>query len=420
MLTLIEASNYRSLKYCRQPLQDSHLLLGPNASGKSTFMDVIAFVRDLVKEGEGNLIQAVEKRTSNPCDLLWNREGNEFGFALECALPPDMVDQWKTLRYELTVGVTGSPFIKKEVLDFVKEDAEKRAQLRTQLTIFPGENISSKSIHEGPKNKQRIITKSRGNKTHYYPEARKGFKPYINSEDIQSGLSTIPDPENFPAAEWFRQFLQKGILNLALHSAAMRSTSPPTHSHKRLMSHGDNLPRVIEHLKNKDVARFNSWLKHIRTGLPEIKGVDIEEREEDRHKYLVVVYESGLKVPAWLVSDGTLRMLALTLLPYCLPEDSFGVYLLEEPENGVHPKVMDVITSSLRSISRGQILIASHSPVMLNLWREDLGKILCFSKNSQGASDIVAGDNHPRLKEYLTSGQDGLPLEHLYCSGVLD
>ena len=53
MITLIEALNYRSLKYISQPLGPFHVLIGPNASGKSTFLDVVAFLGRLVSDGFG-------------------------------------------------------------------------------------------------------------------------------------------------------------------------------------------------------------------------------------------------------------------------------------------------------------------------------------------------------------------------------
>ena len=37
------------------------------------------------------------------------------------------------------------------------------------------------------------------------------------------------------------------------------------------------------------------------------------ERAGDRHRYLVLVYQGGLEVPSWMASNGTLRLLALTL-----------------------------------------------------------------------------------------------------------
>ena len=52
MIRKIEAKNYRSLQYISQSLGNFHVLVGPNASGKTTFMDVVSFLSDIVKGSE--------------------------------------------------------------------------------------------------------------------------------------------------------------------------------------------------------------------------------------------------------------------------------------------------------------------------------------------------------------------------------
>ena len=63
MITLIEALNYRCLRYVQRPLKPFHVLVGPNASGKTTFLDVLGFLSDLVSEG---LEVALSERTLIP------------------------------------------------------------------------------------------------------------------------------------------------------------------------------------------------------------------------------------------------------------------------------------------------------------------------------------------------------------------
>ena len=66
MITLIEAFNYRCLNYVRQPLGDFRVLVGPNASGKTTFLDVIALLGAFVSDG---LEAALAERSRNFRDL---------------------------------------------------------------------------------------------------------------------------------------------------------------------------------------------------------------------------------------------------------------------------------------------------------------------------------------------------------------
>ncbi len=108
MLSLVEVLNYRCLRYVRQPLERFHVLVGPNASGKTTFLDVASFISDYVSDG---LAVALEKRTPNFIDLLFGRKGSTFEFALEIAIPETLLHkaaefaQGATCRYELVVAV---------------------------------------------------------------------------------------------------------------------------------------------------------------------------------------------------------------------------------------------------------------------------------------------------------------------------
>ncbi len=124
-----------------------------------------------------------------------------------------------------------------------------------------------------------------------------------------------------------------------------------------------------------------------------------------------LVYSGGLEIPSWMASDGTFRVLALTLPAYL--SDLHNVYLIEEPENGIHPRAVEIMYQSLSSVYDAQILMASHSPVILSAARPK--DILCFAKTEQGATDIVRGDEHPELSDWRGETDLGT----LFASGVL-
>ena len=134
-------------------------------------------------------------------------------------------------------------------------------------------------------------------------------------------------------------------------------------------------------------------------------------REDDRHCYLIICYNGGLEVPSWMASDGTLRLLALTLPAYLSGFE--GVYLIEEPENGIHPRAVETMYQSLSSVYQAQVLLATHSPVILST--VDAKDVLCFAKTDQGATDIVRGTEHPALRKW--KGETNLGT--LFAAGVL-
>ena len=64
-------------------------------------------------------------------------------------------------------------------------------------------------------------------------------------------------------------------------------------------------------------------------------------------------------MPSWILSDGTLRLLAVTLLAYS--RGAARSLLIEEPENGIHPRAIDTVLQSLRHVYDGQVFVATHS-----------------------------------------------------------
>lgn len=195
-----------------------------------------------------------------------------------------------------------------------------------------------------------------------------------------------------------------------LNSLRIRRASPPGQE-RGFKPDGSNLPWVIAVLEKKHPERLQDWVAHLRTALPELVGIRTNVREDDRHRYLTLSYSGGLEVPSWMASDGTLRLLALTLPAYL---DGFqGVYLIEEPENGIHPRAIETMYQSLSSVYDAQIFLATHSPVILSM--ADPRDVLCFAKTAEGETDIVAGSEHPRLRDW----QGRTDLGELFAAGVL-
>ena len=126
---------------------------------------------------------------------------------------------------------------------------------------------------------------------------------------------------------------------------------------------GSNLPWAVKRLRDADQDQFRAWLAHLRAVLRDLEDIRVVDREDDRHAYLMLRYGNGVEVPSWSVSEGTLCLLALTLIAYLPDEDC--TYLVEEPENGIHPKAVEAVYQSLSSAYESQILLASHSPELL-------------------------------------------------------
>ena len=402
MITLIETLNFRCLRYISQPLGPFRVLVGPNASGKTTFLDVVAFLGRLVSE---DLEEAIAERTQNFQDLVWARSGDFFELAVELRIPSELQGllgeaRFDTVRYEVSIGVDS----KSHELGFRSERAflKTAEQHFVQRAVFPQSVTPPRTILTQLKGQdtRTIINKIPGGNDNFYSETYsskgKGWAPAFRLGARKSALGNLPEDESkFPVATWLKSTLTRGVQQVILNSLLMRKASPPIKA-RTFEPDGSNLPWVIAELERTDPERISLWIAHLQTALPDLEGIRTIEREDDRHRYLVLRYNGGIEVPSWMASDGTLRMLALTLPAY-LPSFN-GITLIEEPENGIHPRAVQTMFQSLSSVFDAQILMATHSPVVLSV--VDPSELLCFAKTPEGATDIVGGSEHPaREKE---------------------
>ncbi len=418
MITGIEALRFRCLRYVSQPLGRFHVLVGPNASGKTTFLDVVAFFADLVSHG---LDAAVEKRTQNFQDLTWGRDGDSFELALELAIPPELQEKlpdrrFDTIRYEIALGLdpeSGMVTFRAETVMLKAAEQEEPAQRE----LFPQITPTPSTLLEGTKSarSRTIINKVIDGNDNFYSETYsakgKGWVPAFKLGPRRLALANLPEDETkFPVATWLKGLLGVGVQQLILNSLLIRRASPPGKG-KGLLPDGSNLPWIVAELEEKHPERLDDWIAHLQTALPDLEGLRTIEREDDRHRYLMLRYRGGLEVPTWMASDGTLRLLVLTLPAYL--QDFTGIYLIEEPENGIHPRAVEPMIQSLSSVYDAQILLATHSPVVLKV--VDPAELLCFAKNEEGATDIVLGSRHPALREWRRETNLGT----YFAAGVL-
>jgi len=395
------------------------MLVGANATGKTTFLDVVSFLGDMVTKG---LEAAVRERSVNPQDLLWQCKGDAFELAIEVVIPESVRSRIEDrglshVRYEIAVSTD----VDGEGIGLTAESVwliRRNGEAEPQRELFPELRMEPATIHlEKRKSKiqQRlVISKVPGGNDNYTAETPKGYKPSYRQSPKKSALANLPaDEGSFPVSTWLKAFLTEGIQPFVLNSRLIRQASPPKQG-RGFKTDGSNLPWVVEELKQANHERFKDWVKHLGTALPDLKDIRTVEREDDKHRYLMLKYDNGLEIPSWMASDGTLRLLSLTLPAY-LPEFK-GLYLIEEPENGVHPKAAETVFQSLSSVYDAQVLMATHSPVLLSLIKpKDAGKVLCFAKAEDGSTDIVSGDKHPKLQSW----QGDPNLYMLFAGGVL-
>ena len=420
MITRIQALNYRCLRYVDVSLDRFHVLVGPNASGKSTLFDVISFVGDFLRNG---LEDAIAKRTYNFQDLVWGRPTEELSFelALEVAIPSELQVRrtdgrsFHTYRYEIAVReIDGVPCVVRERGALIggqlthasfhqpaqasshgsRRSFAKQPRLPTTILAEDQHDDSLVVLERGPEGlkiaaEDQIPGRSNGQAQSPMASGQLPIDP------LMSHLRFL-DRSRSPASLHVYSLLSSGIHAVFLDSGTMRQPSRFSASHNPLALRGARLPWTVKDILENDRELYEAWLSHVQIELEDLAAVRVVHRPEDRTHYLMLTYENGLEVPSWMTSDGTLRFLAIMLVAYMADKDQ--VYLLDEPENGVHLSALDAIYDATSTAGASQILVATHSPAFLS--KADPEDILCCTQDDEGAANIFRGDRHPIVQEW--------------------
>ncbi|MCV2459429.1 AAA family ATPase [Streptomyces sp. ICN988] len=446
VITRIEAYNYRCFENLAADLSRFHVLAGANGSGKSTLLDIPVLLGELLSARRvEDVFLDPSPATGRPPRALSLRELTHrggpggFGFAVEARLPGPVAELIAEssrdprfpapthVRYELHLEpvddgrgleITG------EYLVLFHEDTPVRPIPDTQALGDPdeatvtGRGRNQRITPQWHEPWRPVVARTRGPVVRFTPEAgRQGEQLNLRSQPSTVALATVPfDDTQFPAALWLQSLLRDGTVLYAPEWGALRQAAPPAGRDPGLDTEGFHVPWLALRLRHEDPARYEAWVDLVQLALPQVEAVEVIEREEDRHAYFRVTYTGGYEVTSSGLSDGTLRVLAYTLLPYL--SRTPALLVTEEPENGIYPQAIEIVMQALRSVRGSQVLVASQSPLVLA--QADLADVLATRMDpATGAVTVVRGDHHPRMADWR-AGLDDLDLGTLFATGVFE
>ena len=182
---------------------------------------------------------------------------------------------------------------------------------------------------------------------------------------------------------------------------AARGSKAAAGDSEHLSETGDNLPRVAQFLFEQHAETFQRILETMARRVPGVESVQPLLMDDG---YLTLRFQDGSFKTPFLdryVSDGTIKMFAyLVLLHDPRPHPLLCV---EEPENQLYPRLMDVLAEEFRLYANrgGQVLVSTHSPDFLNAVRLDE---VCWLVKRQGYTEICRARDDAQIAAYMADG----------------
>jgi predicted ATPase len=185
----------------------------------------------------------------------------------------------------------------------------------------------------------------------------------------------------------------------------------PTEPNPTLAEDGSNLSAVLFSLMTEHGEAWQELETHLRSAIPGFQSLNVKARGVPG-TVIGVWREQGVKDDLILadLSDGTLRLLCWATL--CLAPAIPPLVCVDEPELGLHPRVLPILAGLLRlAAARSQVLVATHSPYLLSQFTLD--EIAVMRKEDGRAVFVRPGDSKALRREVEELGGEALSQLHI-------
>jgi predicted ATPase len=365
----LKICNYRAIKDLElKDITPLTVFLGPNGSGKSTIFDVFAFLSECFQFGlrrawdkRGRFRELRTRGIEEPIVIeLKYRERSKspvitYHLAIdENSKGPYVAEEWLQWRR----GSKGQPF---RFLDFKEGSGQ----------VITGDSPDERDT--------RI------------PEQ-------LNSPDVLA-VNTLGQFTKHPRVSALRQFITGWYLSYL--TADNTRDTPEAGPQERLSATGDNLPNVIQFLKEQHPQSLEKILNTLSKKIPKLERVDAEMMQDGR--LLLQIKDAPFERPilAKFASDGTLKMLAYLAVLY--DPDPPQLIGIEEPENQLHPRLLPELAGECRAASaRSQLMVTTHSPFFIDALKPE--EVWVLYRDEQGYTKAKRTSDMQGVKEFMANG----------------
>lgn len=349
----LHLENWRNFTSVEVELQKRVFLTGPNASGKSNFLDVFRFLNDIVSVG-GGFQEAVGGRGGvSRLRALAARQNP--GIVVRAVVGGEGDEDWE---YELRFS----------------QDKQRRPLIKRERVVLGEEVVLDRPDDQDAKDPVRLT------------------QTYLEQVNVNKDFREL--------ADFFRSVQYLHIVPQLVRE--------PDRSVGRVDDPfgGDFLEQVARTTEGTRNARLKRISKALEVAVPQLQELELH-RDNRGTPHLRGKYEHWRSQGAWQgeenFSDGTLRLMGLLWAIL----DGHGPLLLEEPELSLHPSVVRYIPTVFSRIQRRgrgrQILVSTHSRDLLQDEGIGLDEMLLLQPRKEGTA-VLPATQFDDIKALLEGG----------------
>ncbi|HON82129.1 MAG TPA: AAA family ATPase [Methanoregulaceae archaeon] len=409
----ISVVNFKSFREIRIEPDCFNIIIGSNASGKSNLIQIFKFIRDIAKYGLNNAIslqggvEYLRNTTIGPA--------MPFSFRILYLLEEKRRD---VIAVKEGLPIYFEPYEILYEFSLSFSDSGDNYEISRDLLVITG-TFSRPGTHERCELGMGRITLAKADHSVAYaivpPDTielrdQELFPQYFQKHEIPSRWLIMNLPiavPGIPPLEWLFRGMKVFDFDPLLLKRAV-----PIVGKTELEKDGGNLAIVIKNIL-EDPHKKTEFLRLIREMLPFIEEVAIEKfMDMSLFLKLKETYSSGKYIPASMISDGTINILALIIALYF---EKRPVTVIEEPERNIHPFLISQLVEMLKDAARTkQIIVTTHNPEMVK--HADLEDILLISRDRSGFSQVIRPGTKKEIRTFL---EHEIGIEDLFIQNLL-
>lgn len=361
------------------------VFIGNNGSGKSSLIEGLEFIKTMATQG---LEPAVESWHS--FRHVWNQAVSHERTSMR------RNDPWSPnpMSFEFTGHTGTSPFT---ALSEISEHLQLgRLGFKSESLLMP----------------QLFYRFREGDTMLERPGITRGTKRVVGQ--LEPGESLLGRDRHLPFSEWAFLSLEPSLMG-GPRKRSIQGLARP------LNKTGSNLAEYLLDFYQADADAFYDLLDAVRIVLPYAKNLEPTVLEDIVEKRVFMKFKEGsakgdFDLPSWMLSTGTLRVLAL-LAALRHPTRAPRLLVVDEIENGLDPRTIGMLISEIRTaVESGstQVIMTTHSPYLLD--QLALSHLVLVERNEQtGAPHFKRPAEDKALIEWSRKFAPGA----LYSMGTL-